>query len=369
MAGQCPAIRYQGECYPMSQPSFFPAPTPVTLEALCAATGAVLADPAHASRVVQGIAPLESASEGSLSFLDNAKYAEQAVTTGASACFLAEKFKATLAPGCAALVSRDPYRAFAKAASILFPTSARPQPVFGGTGISPGAYVHPEARLEPGVTVDPGAVIGPRVEIGRGTLIGAGAVIGEGVRIGRDCAIGPQSTLTHALLGNRVIVHPGARIGQDGFGFAMGPMGHLKVPQIGRVILQDDVDIGANTTIDRGANRDTVVGEGTKIDNLVQIGHNVVIGRHCVIVGQVGISGSTVLEDYVVLAGQVGVAGHLRIGMAAQVGAKSGVMTSIPAGARYVGIPAKSAKQHFREVAIVSRLAQKSSVGGGTSEN
>ena len=132
------------------------------------------------------------------------------------------------------------------------------------------------------------------------------------------------------LIGNRVIIHTGARIGQDGFGFAMGPGGHLKVPQIGRVIVQDDVDVGANTTIDRGANRDTVIGEGTKIDNLVQIGHNVVIGRHCVIVGQVGISGSTVLEDYVVLAGQVGIAGHLRIGMGAQIGAQSGVMAMFP---------------------------------------
>jgi UDP-3-O-[3-hydroxymyristoyl] glucosamine N-acyltransferase len=352
----------------MSQPYFFPTPPMITLEALCAATGAVLADAAHASRVVQGIAPLENAGEGALSFLDNAKYAEQAATTGASACFLAEKFKDKLAPGCAALISREPYRAFAKAAALLFPTSTRPQPIFGGKGVSPGAYVHPEARLEPGVTVDPGAVIGPRVEIGRGTLIGAGAVIGEGVCIGRDCAIGPQATLTHALLGNRVIIHPGARIGQDGFGFAMGPMGHLKVPQIGRVILQDDVDVGANTTIDRGANRDTVIGEGTKIDNLVQIGHNVVIGRHCVIVGQVGISGSTVLEDYVVLAGQVGIAGHLRIGMAAQIGAKSGVMTSVPAGVKMAGIPAKPAKQHFREIAFLSRLAQKGGSNGGNAE-
>lgn len=352
----------------MSQPRFFPAPAPVTLEALCAATGAVLLDPAHGAREVRGIAPLDGAGEGALSFLDNAKYADQAATTGATACFIAEKFKDKLAPGCAALISREPYRAFAKAATLLFPTSVRPQSVFGGTGVSPGAYVHPEARLEPGVTVDPGAVIGPRAEIGRGTLIGAGAVIGPEVRIGRDCAIGPQATLTNALLGNRVIVHPGARIGQDGFGFAMGPMGHLKVPQIGRVVLQDDVDIGANTTIDRGANRDTVVGEGSKIDNLVQIGHNVQIGRHCVIVGQVGISGSTVLEDYVVLAGQVGVAGHLRIGMAAQVGAKSGVMNSIPAGAKYFGIPAKSAKAHFREVAVLSKLAQKGGNSGDSAD-
>lgn len=343
----------------MTGPQFFPTPPRLRLDALAEATGAKLADPAHGAREVGAIAPLESAGEGDLTFLDNAAYARFAATSGATACFIAPKSADKLAPGCAALISNEPYRAFAKAAMLLFPTSARPQSVFGATGVSPGAHVHPEARLEPGVIVDPGAVIGKGAEIGKGTLIGANAVIGPEVRIGRDCAIGAHATITHALIGNRVIIHAGVRIGQDGFGFAMGPMGHLKVPQVGRVILQDDVDVGANTTIDRGANRDTVVGEGTKIDNLVQIGHNVVIGRHCVIVGQVGISGSTVLEDYVVLGGQVGVAGHLRLGMAAQVGAKSGVMADIPAGARVLGVPAKPSRQFFREVAALTRLVQK----------
>ena len=179
----------------------------------------------------------------------------------------------------------------------------------------------PTARLEPGVIVDPGAVIGPRAEIGAGTVIGANAVIGPDVRIGRHGAIGPGATIACALIGDRVIIHPGAHIGQDGFGFALGPRGHLKVPQIGRVIIQDDVEIGAGSTIDRGANRDTIIGEGTKIDNLVQIGHNVVIGRHCVIVSQVGISGSCVIDDFAALAGQVGLAGHLHIGDGAQIGA------------------------------------------------
>lgn len=344
----------------MTAPSFFPAPAPISLSEIARASGATLADPATGDRIIRAIAPLENAGEGSLAFLDNAAYARHARETRASACILAAKFTGQLAPGCAALVANEPYRAFAKAASFLFPSAARPQSVFRMTGISPAAHVHAEARLEPGVTVDPGAVIGPGAEIGRGTLIGAQAVIGPGVRIGRDCAIGAAATITHALLGNRVIVHPGARIGQDGFGFAMGPGGHLKVPQIGRVVLQDDVDIGANTTIDRGANRDTIIGEGTKIDNLVQIGHNVTIGRHCVIVGQVGISGSSVLEDYVVLAGQVGLAGHLRIGMAAQIGAQSGVMGDVPAGAKYMGSPARPARQFFREIAKLTRLAQKS---------
>jgi UDP-3-O-[3-hydroxymyristoyl] glucosamine N-acyltransferase len=236
--------------------------------------------------------------------------------------------------------------------------------MFGATGVSPGAFVHPDAVLEVDVIVDPGAVIGPCAEIGRGTLVCAQAVIGPGVRIGRDCAIGPCASVTHALLGNRVIIHAGARIGKDGFGFVMGPGGHRKVVQVGRVIIQDDVEIGANTTIDRGQNRDTIIGEGTKIDNLVQVAHNAVIGRHCVIVGQVGISGSATLEDYVVVGGQAGVAGHIRIGQGAQIGAQSGVMNDLEPGRRYLGAPARPARDVLREIAVLSKLARPQSGGG-----
>ncbi|MBI4723880.1 MAG: UDP-3-O-(3-hydroxymyristoyl)glucosamine N-acyltransferase, partial [Rhodomicrobium sp.] len=170
-------------------------------------------------------------------------------------------------------------------------------------------------------------------------------------------------SVTHALIGNRVIVHAGGRIGQDGFGFAMGPSGHYKVRQIGRVIIQDDVEIGANTTIDRGALKDTVIGEGTKIDNLVQIAHNVVIGRHCVIAAQTGISGSTVLEDFVAMGGQCGLAGHIRIGAGAQIGAQSGVASDIPRGERWGGYPAKPMSSWAREVALLKRLAQRKASG------
>jgi len=243
----------------------------------------------------------------------------------------------------------------------LYPAAYRLEGAYGGHAghISEGAHIHASARLEPGVTVEPGAVIGARAEIGTGTTIGAGTVIGHDCRIGRNCYIGPNATLIHSLIGNRVTVHGGARLGQDGFGFAMGPRGHQKVPQIGRVVVQDDVEIGANTTIDRGANRDTIIGEGTKIDNLVQIAHNVVIGRHCVIVSQVGISGSTTLEDFVVVAGQAGLVGHVTIGMGAQVGAQAGVMNDVAPGARVLGSPAKPGRQYFREVATLEKLAAK----------
>jgi UDP-3-O-[3-hydroxymyristoyl] glucosamine N-acyltransferase len=184
-------------------------------------------------------------------------------------------------------------------------------------------------------------------------------VIGPQVRIGRQGAVGPNASIVHALIGDRVIIHAGVRIGQDGFGFAMGPQGHLKVPQIGRVIIQNDVEIGANSAIDRGANRDTVIGEGTKIDNLVQIGHNVVIGRHCVIVAKVGISGSTTLGDFVVLGGAAGLVGHIQIGTGAQIAGASNVAENVPPGARWGGTPAKPMRQWVRELTTLSNLAKR----------
>ncbi len=191
---------------------------------------------------------------------------------------------------------------------LFYPDSRHTQTAPGGGR----ELIDPSAELEEGVIVEPGAVIAAEARIGRGTRIAAGAVVGYRVTIGRDSHIGPLATVAHALVGDRVIIHSGVRIGQDGFGFAMSARGHLKVPQIGRVIIQDDVEIGANSTVDRGALKDTIIGEGTKIDNLVQIGHNAVIGRHCVLVAQSGVSGSSELGDFVVMGGQSGVVGHIK---------------------------------------------------------
>jgi len=342
----------------MNVPHFFRRGTGLSVREIAALTRAEPCAGADLERRITGVAALDRATPHDLVFLDSTKYSEQAATTAAAVCLTVERLTSSIPQRISVLCMAEPYRAFVEVARALFPDALRPSSLFEAVGIAPGAFVHPSARLENGVTIDPGAVIGPRAEIGSGTVIGAGAVLGPNVRIGRDCSIGANASISHALIGDRVIVHPGCSIGQDGFGFARDAKGAHKIPQVGRVIIQDDVEIGANATIDRGAIRDTVIGEGTKIDNLVQIAHNVSIGRHCLLAAQVGISGSTTVGDGVIMAGQAGVADHLTIGPGVVLGAQAGLMHDVPAGERWGGYPARPGRQWLREVATLERLAK-----------
>ncbi len=341
----------------MSEPVFLRYARGLTLEEVASLIGAEPPASARARRIVN-VAALDRAAPSDLAFFDNRNFVAAAAATHAGACLTTAALAKELPAHVTALVVREPYRAFVQVARALFPQALRPSSLYEAGEVA-GAHVHPTARLEDGVTVDPGAVIGPRAEIGAGTVIAANAVIGPEVRIGRDCAIGAGATITDALVGDRVIIHPGCKIGQDGFGFVMSGKGHLKVPQVGRVIIQDDVEIGAGSTIDRGAIRDTVIGEGTKIDNLVQVGHNVSIGRHCVLVAQTGISGSSTLEDFVVLGARVGLNNNVTVGEGAHIAATSIVHGDVPPGARWGGMPAKPLKQWFREMMILEQLARR----------
>jgi UDP-3-O-[3-hydroxymyristoyl] glucosamine N-acyltransferase len=344
----------------MADPRFFANQGPFALGDIAGRVGADLASGVDAARMVNDIAPLDAAGPTHLSFLDNPKYVGAFEATAAGACLVHPRYAERAPKGVSLLLSTDPYRAYALASQLFYPGEARGGDTFGEPGVvHPGAAIHPSAKLGEGVTIEPGASIGAHAEIGKGTVIGANTSVGKGCTIGRDCFIGPNVTVSHAHIGDRVMLHPGVRIGQDGFGFAMGLPRHEKVPQLGRVIIQDDVEIGANATVDRGAGPDTIIGEGTKIDNLVQIGHNVVTGRHCIIVAQTGVSGSAKLGDFVVLAAQVGVTGHLTINSGSQIAARGAVVHDVPPGARYGGAPAKPVREWARELAAVKNLGKR----------
>ncbi len=330
---------------------FFPRHEGVALGKLAERIGASLNKSEDAEVLIRSVAPVYRAMEGDICYMLSRKNKGELETCKASAIICDEALLALIPEHIPALVAKSAHAAFALAGLILHPSAARPERIAQSEGVSPLAVVHPTAVLEPGVTVEPHAVIGAHVAIGSGTRIGPGALIGNAVRIGRDCTIAGGTSVLCSLIGNNVIIHNGARIGQDGFGYAPGPTGMIKIVQIGRVIIQDNVEIGAETTIDRGTMDDTVIGEGTKIDNQVQIGHNVQIGRHCALVSKVGVAGSAKIGNGVQIGGAAGINGHITIGDGAQIAALSGVMSDVPPGEKVAGQPARPIKEFFREIA------------------
>lgn len=304
------------------------------------------------SRILRfrGVAPLQSAGPHDVSFLDNRRYISLLTQTSAGAVIVHPDLQSNVPDSSVAVVTTEPYAAWARVAALFHPEAPL------NPGIHPSAVVAENAFVDPSAEIGPLSVIEAGAEIGPYCRIGACAVIGSGVVIGPDCRIGVHATVSHALLGERVYVYPGARIGQEGFGFATTEGRFLSVPQLGRVILEDDVEIGANTTIDRGSSRDTVIGAGSRLDNLVQIGHNVVVGRCCVIVAQVGIAGSTSLGDFVRVGGQAAITGHVVIGQGAQIGGQAGVISDVPPGATMLGTPAQPKTTFFRQIATLKQM-------------
>jgi len=338
----------------MADPRFYSVAGPFTLAELADLCAGKLAPGSESGRLIRDVASLAEAGPDHVTFLDNPRYAQAFAESQAGACIVHPDQASKAPAGMALIVTPKPYLAYARIAQAFYPN---PLP---GPGIAPSALVDPTARLGAGSRIDPGAVVGSRAEIGSECWIGANSVIGPGVVLGDRVRIGPRVSLSHCLIGSDVAILAGTSIGQDGFGYAQGPGGHVKVPQLGRVIIQDRVEIGANCAIDRGSGPDTVIGAGCIIDNLVQIGHNVRLGMGCVVVSQVGISGSVQVEDGVVIGGQAGIAGHLRIGRGAKIAARTGLIGDVPAGQVVAGFPAFPIKEFFRQVAVLSSLARSS---------
>ena len=337
----------------MPDPRFFESAGPLRLEAVCQLAGIPV--PAGAADVgIDRVAIASRGGPGAVAFVTSRAFLEALHAAPPTACFTPESLAGDLPPGCLPLVHRNPQGAYALVAAVLHPVRRH----LGAAAISP------EARIEPGASLGPGVVVGPGAAIGAGSVIGPNTVIGPGVAIGRNCQVGANVSISFALIGDRVKILAGAVIGEHGFGATAGPTGLIDIPQLGRVILQDGVTIGACTTVDRGAFEDTVIGENTKIDNLVQIAHNVRIGRNCVLAGQAGISGSVTIGDGCQFGGRAGIADHVVIGDGARIGASGGVLKDVPAGETWGGFPAQPVQRWLREVAWLSRAAGRRRRGG-----
>ena len=306
------------------------------------------------SATIHSAADITSAHQGQVTQLTNSRYSQHIKESTASACFIAEGFAVENVPvGMALLISADPELSFIKAVELLHPARIHDRQ------IAPQAVLEANVTLGNELYIGPYAVIGANSSLGEGSEIHAGAYIGRNVKIGRNCKIHPYAVIyDDAVVGNNVIIHSGAVIGADGFGYKFRNNAHVKVPQVGNVVIEDNVEIGANTCIDRGALGSTLIGAGSKIDNLVQIGHNNKVGKNVIMCGLTGVSGSCNIEDYAILAGSSGIADHITIGSGAVVMARSGVAGDVKAGTQVFGSPAKDKKTAYKEQIAISKLPE-----------
>lgn len=303
---------------------------------------------------VHDVASLSEGKENDISFCMGEKYRSELEKTQISYCFISEDFRLSVPSSVISLLTSSPQRSFSKIAEAFYPDSCSLpcQPM-------DFPFIHPSAQIGENVILAPGVVIHERAEIKDNVHLGAHTVIGPGVVVGESSRIAPHVSIFYAILGSKVVIGPGTRIGQTGFGFVMDEKGHVLIPQLGRVLIEDFVEIGSNCTIDRGSLKDTIIGSGTRIDNLVHLAHNVVIGKGCVIVAQVGIAGSTSLGDFVILAGQAGLTDHLKIGSRARVAAQSGVMRDVREGDTIGGSPAVPIMEWRKQQVLLNKMVKK----------
>lgn len=337
----------------MVDTSFYVNNGPFALAKIAEICGAELKSSSKAQLMIENIAPMEKAGEGDICFFYDKKSKEKAAEIKASACVTTEDFVSLIPQNVAVLVSSNPKLSFLKL-NLEFYSEPRQF-----SNIASTARIHPTAIIGQGTVVSDGVVIAEGVRIGENCLIEPNVVIGHHCQIGNNTRIGANASISYSIIGDNCYIYCGARIGQDGFGFMLLEGQHKRIPQVGRVLIGNNVEVGANTCIDRGALDDTVIGDGTKIDNLVQIAHNDRLGNCCIVVSQTGVAGSCTFGDYVVCGGQTGFADHLTIGSGAQIAAQSGIMRDIAPGEIMMGSPAVKFKDFMRQVAYLQKIGKK----------
>ena len=337
----------------MTDSRFFKVSGPLSLEKIASIAQAEIKGPADKDRLFEDVASLKDGNEKTVGFLLSKKYWNDFLDSKTGLCIISADLADKVPEDRLVLLAKEPYRSYGLVARAFYPRKTVPETV-----IATGAVVDETAVLGAGCRIDANAVIGQNVVLGKNCHVCPNAVVGDGVVMGDDCTVGPNASVTHCLAGSKVYIYAGARIGQDGFGFHMSAQGHTKIPQLGRVIIGNDVEIGANTCVDRGALDDTIIGDGSRLDNLIQIGHNVQTGKCCVLVAQSGVAGSTHLGDLVVMGGQAGSAGHITIGSGAQIAGQSGVMRDVPPMEKMMGSPAIPAAEFMRQFATLKKAAE-----------
>jgi UDP-3-O-[3-hydroxymyristoyl] glucosamine N-acyltransferase len=308
--------------------------------------------------LITDISTLKFAGNSEITFFQDPAYKSDLSKTKASVCLIKKEHKGLAPSNLNLIFSENPYMDFTLISQSFYPNEILPKSTSAYDKSKSSDGIEHSAAVDSSATIEEGAVIGSQAIIGKNSTVSSNAVIGKGVQIGSNCFIGANVSITHSIIGDGNIIHQGSSIGQDGFGFAMSPLGHKKIPQVGRVLIQDDIEIGANCSIDRGSIQDTIIKKGTKIDNMVHIAHNCIIGENCIIAGMVGLAGSTTLEDFVVMGAKSGAVGHITIGMGSQIAAKAGVSKTLPPGKKWAGFPIREMDLWKKDLSQIRKLSK-----------